>query len=244
MPPLTVILWKVNVHGEKHRPKTHWAQHLILDFDGVICDSLSLAIAVHNELREKRYSSLPQISSVSEWHRFYGTKPEQSVRQCLGDAQEDFFSQVVAVTQLRISELGLFEGIDSILESLGPDTCTIITSGSEIIARHVLSRRLSGRDQCIRQVLGKERSPAKATNMAAVVDSHGLCIANVLFAGDTESDIVAAQEVGVAVVAVGYGYCPVSFLRALEPDYVANSVNELKMHLLSLCSASLWTVRH
>ncbi len=68
----------------------------------------------------------------------------------------------------------------------------------------------------------------KARHFARIIKKYSLDKHEVLYVGDEIRDIHAAKRAGIVVAAVTWGFNTEERLREEEPDYIVNTVDELK----------------
>ena len=71
-------------------------------------------------------------------------------------------------------------------------------------------------------IFGKDRVIRK------VLKSLDIPLSNAIYVGDETRDVEAAKAVGIAIIAVSWGFNSKKILEARHPDYLIESVNELK----------------
>lgn len=85
--------------------------------------------------------------------------------------------------------------------------------------------------RCSSKLMGKARV------IRSLLKKLGLRPAEVLFVGDETRDIDAAQETGVHMAAVAWGYNSLRSIKELAPDYLIGSPDELERLLKSFPAA-------
>ena len=77
------------------------------------------------------------------------------------------------------------------------------------------------------EVYGREIQGSKIEKINNILCKYGLKKCEVLYVGDTVSDILTCKEIGIDIVAVGYGFHPYEYLLNFAPDYIVRDENEL-----------------
>jgi phosphoglycolate phosphatase len=99
---------------------------------------------------------------------------------------------------------------------------TIVTSNSESNVRSVLGPQTAQHVHqfaCGASLFGKARKFKQAIKASGIPAAQTVCV------GDETRDIDAAKEIGVACVAVLWGYATPEVLRAHAPDYVCETMD-------------------
>lgn len=132
------------------------------------------------------------------------------------------------------AEISLFAGVETMLRTLaeGGVRLALVTSDNEANAREKLgdAAALFAHFDCAASVFGK---PAK---FRRVIRRAGVEPGQVIAIGDEVRDIEAARAVGIACGAVCWGYAAPAALRALEPDYTFERMDEITS---ALCSGAV-----
>lgn len=132
------------------------------------------------------------------------------------------------------AEISLFAGVETMLHALAERgvQLALVTSDSEANAREKLGAAavLFSHFDCAASVFGK---PAK---FRRVIRRAGVEPGQVVAIGDEVRDVEAARAVGIACGAVCWGYAAPAALRALEPDYMFERMDEITS---ALCSGAV-----
>jgi len=181
---------------------------LIFDFDGVLVDSTRLKarafgllykpygdevvekILLHNE----SFGGLSRFEKIAYYHlNFLGQKIDNSkIIQLAGDFSELVKAQVIASPEIP--------GSNNFLESYnGKIKCVINSATPQSEIREIIEER--NMSAFFLEILGSPSS--KVENLNKLLKSQSTSVDQALFFGDTESDLQAAEEVGVKFVGVG-----------------------------------------
>jgi len=220
-------------------------KHIAWDFDGVIADSLNVAMRHINLLRSNGFDKIPTVRSQSDMADFYdGTLADCLLKYgYILSETKSFFDKHTALMEREMewdaNEIAVFEGVLEIFKGL-TCPCSIISSANE----RYISEILSCSDVDIRNfsdVLGRETVGKKPEKLRQLCKKHDCRPGEVLYIGDLVHDILACRVAGVPIIAVGYGYHPIDYLRKHSPDYSVETVKSLRdllrdLHLTDNCT--------
>lgn len=198
---------------------------VIFDFDGTLADSAPWFRSVFNDVaRRYRFRQL----SEEEMEALRG-RPNREVVRYLGVPKWKL--PFIARHMRRLMHenahaIPLFEGVGALLEELASRNITIAiaTSNFEPNVRQILgpdNTRHIAQYACGVPIFGKARVFRKITRKLGVPPNRVLAI------GDEVRDIEAARKVGIAAGAVAWGFATPEILRAHQPDYFFNSMQEI-----------------
>lgn len=203
--------------------------HVLFDFDGVLCDSLADAMAVFNEIREREFPQLPCVSCREDMTIVYGGSLRTALSKWLSAADgRRFFDLHSAAMAERSDNLSAFPGVNALLEGLPPRSCSIVTSAYSRAVEAILSRGCGGTPASIRTIAGRELRKPKSEKILTILTEMNVPPQRAIYVGDTESDILYCKDVPMDVIAVGYGYHPVDYLRDKGATHVVEGVDELR----------------
>jgi phosphoglycolate phosphatase len=208
-------------------------KHFIFDFDGVIADSLSIALEEINKLRSSDYCALPSVNSQEDMALLYPGPLKTSLRRFgFSDSEsKSFFDRHSKAMASRAHEIRPFNHVVSAICSLVPNDYSIVTSAYSSAVRVVLdsSPHFTGiEDECI---IGRERNLSKTDKIEQILKCRRLQRSDVLHFGDMVSDLLYSRDARVAFCAVGWGYHPINYIRAFGPDYTASNTDEFITYL-------------
>ncbi|MEE4275437.1 MAG: HAD family hydrolase [Thermoleophilia bacterium] len=201
------------------------AQRLImLDFDGVIVDSLEATYAGAVQYLEANglgHLASPDALLAMLDHNWYEGMARAGLPPGVAEALDGALMEGL---RERIDEIEPVPGMPQVIERLSRrHTVVVITSNFGWFVGGVFRRvGVSG----VTEVAGADDHKSKVRKMtqarARYPHPGGCC-----YVGDTVGDIAEAREAGVASVAVTWGWHPEERLRAAGPDAVARDPDEL-----------------
>lgn len=205
------------------------AKLAIFDFDGTLADSFSWFLGVVNRLAdEHRFRRMEE----SEIEALRG----QTARQIVAHLGVPAWKLPRIAHSMRqqmaraIGHITLFPGVDRLLQGLARRgiRIAIVTSNSIDNVRQILgpdNAVLIQHYACGVSLFGK---PAK---LRALLRSSGLSAAEAIYIGDEIRDWEAARAEGIAFGAVAWGYTKPEALRALDPQEMFASPEEVLQKL-------------
>ncbi len=204
---------------------------VLFDFDGTLADSFPWFLDMVNRLAdEHRFRRL-------EEHEIEALRG-QGARQVVGHLGLSAWKLPRIVSQMRlqmardIGGIALFPGVDRLLRELAGRgiRLAIVTSNSIENVRRVLgpdNAALIDHYACGASIFGKR------PKIRAVLRASGVPAAAAISIGDEIRDLEAARAEGIAFGAVAWGYTNPEALRALTPEEMFASPEEVLRGLLS-----------
>ena len=197
----------------------------IFDFDGTLANTLPWFAGVLNEVadrygfrhvHESEYDILRSLNGVQILK--YLSIPPLKV-----PAIGAYLHRRMAA---EIDTIALVEGTAEMLRELSSEgiILAVVSSNAEGNVRHVLGADLASlvtAFQCGVSVFGKP------PRLRHVLRACGVPVGSAIYLGDEIRDIEAAQVVGMASGAVGWGYNSVESFKAYEPTVIFTSVDQI-----------------
>lgn len=208
-------------------------KHIIFDLDGTLSDPREGVYNAYYYAAAKLNLQMPDVDVLAT---LIGPPLQKGFEDIFGLKGKEIDEAVDAFREYY-GDRGLFEnklyaGISELLEEI-VSTGTqvyVATSKFEVYAKRVLEN--FGIMQYFKDVAGADYSGYHATKTGLV---SGLLLRNgiripweVVVVGDTHYDIKAAAELELDSVGVTYGFSSYEEIENLDPDYIVQSVNELR----------------
>jgi phosphoglycolate phosphatase len=202
----------------------------LFDFDGVLADSAGWFVEQLPDLAQRHRFRAPDTAEVERLRRL----PTRDTIKALGVSPlrlpaiaTDLRKRMAAATD----QVVLFEGTPQMLRRIHDRgvRIAVVSSNSEANVRAIMgaSGTLVSAFSCGSSLFGK--GPRYASLLKKLgLESHQACAI-----GDEVRDIEAAHQVGIAAVAVSWGYGDIGALSAAVPDLVAHTPAEVAGYLLS-----------
>jgi len=198
---------------------------LLFDFDGTIADSRKIAHGILNDMsKEFGFRHLPE--EHLENARNMGTR--EFIRH-LGISTwrvPSIARRGLELLHERMDLVNPIEGMPEVLAKLHDrgHRIGILTSNSEANVNAFLKRHDLPYFYFVRtssKLFGKAREMKRLTRV------EGVAPGEILYVGDETRDIEAAQESGLRMAAVTWGYNSESALAALNPEHLIKSPTDL-----------------
>ncbi len=207
-------------------------KHIIFDFDGTIADSLDQSLKIGNQLaskygfRELTKTDLRELSSlpIEERLKRYNIKLYYLPK---------LLFEFLKIYRNHISSIEMVSGMDSLLENLksrGLKLGIISSNNVENINKFLSDKKLLAFDF----IYSSKGLFGKHATIKSCMSKYGINKDEVIYVGDELRDIAACKITGVRIVSVSWGFDPPELLLKGEPDFMANTPDELLNHILSL----------
>jgi len=205
---------------------------VLFDLDGTLTDpkpgitkSVQYALAKMGIVEENldKLTSFIGPPLTTSFKEFYNMNDDEA-NQALQYYRERF-------STVGLYENGVYEGIKELLEELQNHgkTMFVATSKPTIFSIKILEH--FGLIQFFKAVIGSELDGTRVEKNEVIayvlseIDGH--TAQKIIMVGDRKFDILGAQQNGIDVVAVAYGYGSHEELKAAQPNYIAATISEL-----------------
>jgi phosphoglycolate phosphatase len=186
----------------------------IFDFDGTLVNTFVMSVRIFEKLTKRQ-----QAFSDEEVQRLRGLNAFHLVRELRIPPWKLPWLLVRGRAMMRrqINDVGVFEGIETVLRQLQADGVPIyiMSSNSPGNIRKLL--RLQGLEQYFLRVYGNVGVFSKAKVLRRVIARNKLNPSEVFYIGDEGRDIDAAKRVGLHSIAVAWGFNSPALLEHHRP---------------------------
>ena len=207
-------------------PGNHF-RSIIFDFDGTLTDSRrDIAGAQLLALETIGFTGIEE----KELYRHIGKTLQETFAEVLPAAMHDRIPAAAAVYSSIYPERSLltttlFPGVRETLSALRAAGIELAVASTK---RGVGIRRTTdhfGITDMFVRLQGSDGAPFKPDPfiLNAIIDERGWDRARTVMVGDTDKDILAGKNAGIATCAVTYGSLTRPELRAFSPDYIIDS---------------------
>lgn len=206
--------------------------HIIFDLDGTLTDNTrGIKNSVRYALEKMHYEHIPD--EIPD--QFIGPPLQWGFKNLFGLNEK---STGLAVEYFReyYGENGWYEnipypGISELMEDLHYNGKQMFIATSKLEKYAIKIMQHFEFDKYITQLAGADYSGLKATKsliISAILETQQLLPSKeIVMIGDTAFDIVGGKEHGLSTIAVAYGFGKEEELKATNPDYFIESVEEL-----------------
>lgn len=213
----------------------------VFDLDGTLVDSLTdLAQSVNKGLKKAGCMEQP----VENYKRYVGNGREVMVRLAMGEKSKDERLLKIAMDTFN-TEYAIhcndntkgYDGCDKMLEILsenGIKTAVLSNKPNEfvgdIVAKVYPNHTFT---EAWGQKAEYKRKPDKEA-LIAMLDMHGIKPDECIYIGDSDVDVLTAQNAGVRMAGVEWGFRGKEELMATGAPFVASTAEELLEYILKL----------
>ncbi len=204
---------------------------MLLDWDGVLCDSVSLYLDLYAEAC-RRYEKVLPIRGLDEFRAWYNPRWEDNYYQ-MGFTEKEFQEVLqFAESYLDYSKAPLYPGVDGLLERLAADwpVAIVSTTPSFLIKARLEAEDLHGHFTYF--MGGEDGNSDKVEKIATTLKELG--VDHGVMVGDTPLDIDCGRANGLATVGVTYGWVTPQRVLDARPDRVVESPEGLESAIRSL----------
>ena len=198
---------------------------ILFDFDGTLADTLLLGLEILNRLSSE-FGFQPLPPSELDSARDLSTR---QLMKRLGIRR----IKLPSISRRGTEEMGkqietirAFPGIAELLAGLhshGYRLGVLTSNSEENVARFLAKQRL----EVFEFIKSSSKLLGKGSVLRRIMREHKIKPRDILFIGDELRDIEAAQETGVHIAAVTWGYNSTPALTEAEPDYLFTNPSEI-----------------
>lgn len=198
---------------------------LLLDFDGLLCDSLTLYYDLYQEACRKWNKRFP-LQEPGEFRDWYDPRWEKNYFQMGFSPKELQEVQVWSEQHLDYSRAALYPGVaEALVEWSQHAVLAVVSTTPSALIRRRLAQE-PGLLECFTMITGgDDGSSEKRLKVAYTLEA--LELKEGVMAGDTPLDIDAGKRNGLKTVAVTYGWVSPDRVRSAEPSVLVQEPREL-----------------
>ncbi|MBI4147007.1 HAD hydrolase-like protein [Candidatus Woesearchaeota archaeon] len=192
---------------------------IILDFDGVIADSLDEIYPVCKQLAAKHGVN---IKSEKDFVNLFDENFYQAIVEHGFPKKEIplLVKELTAVLPKRMEKIKLFPGIEQALETIHEKHALIVITSN---MTPVVKKYLDLHNIPVKSVIGADIETSKVKKLQQIQKDHPK--ATLIYVGDTKGDIIEGRQAGAKIIAVTWGYHSEEKLR--DADLVVHKPEEL-----------------
>lgn len=195
----------------------------LFDFDGVIIDTLPIAVEAYNSLL-KKYQIKHQFTHktftdlfLTNFHEGFAkvVTDEKAREKILKERAEEYIK--------RKDDFTIFDGIEDALQLLSEKNRIIIISSNRtnFIQEFLLSRKIKG----VSEVLGGDIEKSKEKKINWQKEKYPK--SQIYYIGDTIGDIKEGKRNKIITVGVTWGFHSRELMKREKPDFLFNHPKDL-----------------
>lgn len=195
----------------------------LFDFDGVIIDTLPIAVEVYNQMMKKH--NVPSEFTPTSFTNMFLNNFHEGLSKAIPNKEirEIILKEKNAEYERRKDDFRVFDDIKETLTELAKEGKMIIISsnGTDFINALLESRNIN----CFDEVLGGdiEKSKVKKINWQKEKYPND----EIYYIGDTTGDIKESKETEIIAVAVTWGFHSKEDLLKENPDFLFEKPSDL-----------------
>lgn len=226
---MPLVLSDYLMHQSKSGEPAMRYSWVLFDFDGTLADSFPSFLQVFNDIAQAHQFRPIAAHDIEPLRQLPVPQILQQLALPLYKVPRVALSFKKALWQ-RASDIPLVAGVAELLPQLAAQQVqlALLSSNDQPTITQVLGPPLAGlfaELDCGSSLFGK------AARLKRFMRRHAISAADLVYVGDQTTDIQAAQQAGVASVAVTWGYHSEQALSALHPDALVSSIAQLQRYL-------------
>ncbi|MDR3596506.1 HAD hydrolase-like protein [Clostridium sp.] len=187
---------------------------IISDFDGVIGNSLKVALIITKKIATL-FDSYEKVNSFSDFYRLLGKNSElNNVTETESNTLRELYRILLRHSS---SEIGLFIEVLDIYSKLYKKPLIVSSTYTDTI------KSILGKSQILFDRIYGYNNGHKEDILQNIQMTH-----EITYITDTVRDIIICKGIGIPVIATCWGYDSIEKIREEKPDYLAKNYNELK----------------
>ena len=208
---------------------------MIFDFDGTLVNTIyDLGDSINEALKingwNKEYSYVETKVLIGSGIRVLCTRALNYIEHTIEDEEKLFKDFQICYKKNQLNKTKPYEGVVDTLHKLKEQGIKIAilsnkrNENTNAITNHVFEPNLF--DEVVGQLPDVPLKP-NPTSVLSMIDRFGVKKEEVLYIGDSDTDMKTADNASLTKVAVTYGYRDKEVLETYKPDYMIDSFDEL-----------------
>ena len=208
---------------------------MIFDFDGTLVNTIyDLGDSINEALKingwNKEYSYIETKALIGSGIRVLCTRALSYVEHTIEDEEKLFKDFQICYKKNQLNKTKPYEGVVDTLHKLKEQGINIAilsnkrNENTNAITNHVFEEDLF--DEVVGQLPDVPLKP-NPTSVLSMIERFGVSKDEVLYIGDSDTDMKTADNASLTKVAVTYGYRDKEVLETYKPDYIIDSFDEL-----------------
>lgn len=204
----------------------------IFDFDGTLADSFPFILSIIDHLADKYHLARINPEDICELRKMH-------TRDLMRQFNVPMWKlplmgrNVSSLMMKNSGQIQLFEGIDAVLRDLADlgIILVLVSSNSLDVIQQVLGSEIASlfsHFECGSSIFGKKGRFKK------VLKKFDMQPSDVISIGDEIRDLEASRKMNIPFGAVSWGYTDPTAFESLNPNYVFQSVSDIKTILAGI----------
>jgi phosphoglycolate phosphatase-like HAD superfamily hydrolase len=186
---------------------------IVSDFDGVIGDSIDIALLINQKI-VSLFDSEERVETFSDYYRLLGKKSElKNITEIESNSLRELYR---IMYRHNLNEIKLFDEVLKIYSDLDQKPIIVSSSYSDVI-KTVLGDSQKYFDGVYGYELGRKREILQRFKLNF----------EFIYVIDTFRDITICKDLNIPVIATTWGYDPIDKLKDNNPDYIVTNYSEL-----------------
>ena len=206
---------------------------IIFDLDGTLLNTIT---DLNNSVNDTyKYFSYPKTNSEKETMSMVGHGMKNLMQQCFKDKDETFIEEALKVfLNFYDKQYALctkpYEGITLLVNTLIDKGIKVGVNSNknDIYTKHLIEMNFPSIDlKYVTGIKPNDKTKPDPTNVLKVIDEMKLNNDEILYIGDSPTDVETAKNAKLKSVGVTWGYRPKEKLIEKGVDYIINKPEEL-----------------
>lgn len=210
---------------------------VFFDWDGTLVDSLPLLFAAHNHVRgelghplwtREEYAKAIVYSTRELYPKLYGERSQE--------AQDMLYAYI---KENHLKQMKILEGADEVVAYLAKHNVPmgIVSNKRHDVLRREVEHLGWHQHFGVYNGAGVARldKPSGEPLLHALREhGQGLAASDIIYIGDTESDLSCAREAGCPIIFIRHGNDHEDLISRYKPEFVVDTLPELKEKLIEI----------
>ena len=193
---------------------------IVSDFDGVIGDSLRVALIITKKI-VNLFDMTAEVNSFNDFYRLLGKNSELAN---VTEIESNTLRELYRIMHRHYSnEIKPFTEVLEVYSNLSHKAMIVSSSYADVIITVVGDYQKN-----FERIYGYESGHKKDILQRLKSENE------IMYVTDTFRDIVICKSINIPVIATTWGYDPIEKIKGESPDYIANNVVELNELLSEL----------
>lgn len=209
---------------------------IVFDFDGTLVntlydlqDSINEALLINGYTRQYSYEETKKL--IGSGTRVLCSRAINYVDHKIEDEEKLFKDFSLCYSKNQLNKTKPYPNVIDTLDYLKKKGLKIAILSNKVDKNTLLIATHLFGENYFDYILGQRKEfPLKPdpTSLKFLLNEINVDIDEVLYVGDSDTDMITANNLKVKKIAVTYGYRDISILKNYKPDYIIDDFRELK----------------